>query len=377
MDYVSPYRITLKQDNKFGMTCFRARDLIVQEYDSHDNLWATRGLLVYCKRNNENFFRKVTRIHVGFSIFWLFNFSIIRRLTYRHECIEMTMNEKGDICAFTSGYMWIASNPFKRFKKTFKLQHYGVGVGRGIMSTGITHLNNEGFIFGEYFDNSERTSVRIYKYNLDEMVWKEIYEFCPGQIRHIHAVQIDPYTGKIWICAGDENEEPFIGWTDNNLGSIAIVGKGSQKWRACQLVFTEEAVYWGTDTGSTDLGGIYRWDKLSHETKRIYDTQGAVFFGTRLALKTIVMSTDREGFPNEKDDKTRLFLIKNNKVSFIEFGSWNFKRPGFRYNFAKLRLQRNQGSNHLVVSVLNQKEIPDGDLFVFSEEELNRKFEKC
>ena len=98
----------------------------------------------------------------------------------------------------------------------------------------------------------------------------------------------------------------MIGWSDDNYINITPIGYGSQIWRTCQLVFTEEAIYWGTDTGSVDLAGIYRWDKKSMELEQVCKTEGAIFFSVRLNNGTIVMSTDREGFPNEKDDKTRL-----------------------------------------------------------------------
>ncbi len=148
--------------------------------------------------------------------------------------------------------------------------------------------------------------------------------------------------------------------------------QGSQKWRACQLVFTEEAVYWGADTGSIDLGGIYKWDKEKQEVKQLQAISGAVFFGTRLANGDIVMSTDREGFPNETDDKTRLIIInKENNIKTVDCGTWDYKKPGFRLNFAKLRIQRLQGSNMLAISCLNQKEIPDGDLLIYSEREFS------
>jgi len=374
-DYSGPKRILLRPDIAFGMGCLRAKDLIVQEYDSKGNLWATRGLLVYYLSNGEDKFIKVTRVPSGFSFFWLNSFMIIRRLTLRPECIEMTVNEDGHICAFSSGRMWNSSGIGEKFMKTLKLPHYGMGVGRGIMSTGLIKVNGREFFFGEYFSNPERTSVRIYKYKYLHKLWEIAYEFLPGQIRHIHAIQKDPFTGKLWICTGDEDNEAMIGWSDDYFKNIIPIGQGSQIWRACQLVFTKEAVFWGTDTGSEDLAGIYRWDKKNMELTRLHKTGGAVFFGTRLTNGTIVMSTDREGFSNEKDDRTRLFILsKDDKIITITFGTWKYNKSGFRFNFAKLRFQRNQGNDSLAISVLNQKEFPDGELLLFTEENLTASF---
>ncbi len=372
VDYLGPKTITLKPEEVFGMACFRAKDLIVQEFDKKNTLWATRGLLVYSLKEGDYKFIRRARIPSGFSLFWLNNFSIVRKITLRSECIEMTVNEAGHICAFAAGRMWYSRGIGKNFQPTLKLPNYGFGVGRGIMSTGLTKVNNEEFLFGEYFNNPGRDKVRIYKYKITGMQWQNVYEFMPGQIRHIHALQEDPYTGKLWICTGDENEEPMIGWSDDRFRTIIPIGQGNQKWRACQLVFTEENVYWGADTGSIDLGGIYKWDKQKKEATQLQPVPGAIFFGTRLANGTIVMSTDREGFPNETDDKTRLIIINNdNKIKTIDCGSWNYRKSGFRFNFAKLRIQRLQGSHLLAISCLNQKEIPDGDLLIYSEDALN------
>lgn len=370
-DYLGPQVIQLKTDTAFGINCLRTKDLIVQEFDREGNLWATRGLTIYKMRNGENKLSKIARLPSGFSLFWLNNFSLFRKITLRSECIEMIVAEDGSICAFSSGNMWNNPEPGGRFLKTMILPHFGKGIGRGIMSTGLLLSGGKNFFFGEYFNNPERTSVKVFNYNNTDQGWVTSYEFLPGQIRHIHSLQRDPYTGKLWICTGDEDNEPMIGWSDDNYKTIIPIGQGSQIWRACQLVFTEEAVFWGTDTGSEDTAGIYCWNKISMELTYLHKIAGAIFFCTRLSNGKIIMSSDREGFPNEKDDKTRLYILsEENNLSTIPCGTWKYRKPGFRFNFAKLRFQRNQGNKMLAVSVLNQKEFPDGEMLIFNEEDL-------
>jgi len=367
-DYLGAASISIHPGKKFGLDCLISKDLIVQEFDNDGNLWATRGLIIYCLKRGDARFKKAFHLSVGFSIFWLNNFTFIRKYLLRPECIEMTISDKGHFCAFTSGSIFNKLSDENKFRKTFNLPNFGVGIGRGIMSTGLSKLNDEDFVLGEYFNNPERTAVKIYRYKNATKDWYPVYEFPPGKIRHVHSLQKDPYTGKSWICTGDELQEPMIGWSDDNFKSINVIGQGSQKWRCCQLVFTEDAVYWGADTGIVEFGGIYRWDKKTAEVKQLHKIAGAVFFATRLANGSIVMSTDREGFPNEKDEKTRLLILDNeDKLMPIECGSWKYRKKGIRFNFAKLRLQRNQGSHLLAVSCLNQKEISDGDLLIFSE----------
>lgn len=370
-DYFGPKRIRLKSSNAFSIECKRAKDLIVQEFDYEGNLWATRGFIIYCLKNGGNEFVRATRVPSGFSIFWFNNFRIFRIFTLRSEIVEMTINEDRQITAFASGLIWFSAGVGQKFEKMMELSHFGPHIGRGIMSTGILQANKKELYLGEYFSNKERTNVKVFKLNSEHRTWEISYEFKPGQIRHIHALQRDPYTNRLWICVGDEDNESMIGWSDDNYRSITPIGHGSQIWRTCQLVFTDEAIFWGTDTGSKDLAGIYRWDRKTMGLKKVHDTKGAIFFSSRLNNGTIVMSTDREGFPNEEDDKTRLFLInKKNKVNSFHCGTWDYKKHGFRFNFAKLRLQRSNGDKSLVISVLNQKEFPESELLIYPEENL-------
>lgn len=371
LDYRGPGEISLQVDYVFNFKCFRAKELIVQEFDNKGKLWASRGMIIYCLDKGADKFIRTAHVPTGLSFFWLNNFTFFRRLTIRPECVEMTIADDGTICAFTSGKIWIKRSNSRKFVKTMKLPHFGIKVGRGLMSTGLLKINKHRFLFGEYFSNPQRTSVKIYEFENTKETWKIAYEFLPGEVRHIHALQKDPYTGLLWVCTGDEDKEAMIGWSANNFKTIVPIGKGSQKWRTCQLVFTENAVYWGADTGVSDEAGIYRWDKESLEYKKIQSIEGAIFFGTRLASGAVVMSTDRERFPNEVDDKTRLIIIdEDEKIRMTECGSWDYKKPGFRFNFAKLRFQRTQGGHLLAISCLNQKEIPDGDLIIINEKNL-------
>jgi len=158
----------------------------------------------------------------------------------------------------------------------------------------------------------------------------------------------------------------MVAWTGDGAKTLNSIGQGSQIWRVCQIVFTKDALFWGTDTGSAAVSGIYRWDRTTHELTKLVDVQGCMFYATRLAGGTIVMSTNREGANNEKDDKTRLWIITHGKnVASIVCGTGASGRK-----YAKPRFQRDQGSNYLYMTCLNQKEYDDGDLIVISEKEL-------
>ena len=82
----------------------------------------------------------------------------------------------------------------------------------------------------------------------------------------------------------------------------------------------------------------------------------------------MVFSTDRDDAPNQKDDFTRMIIITpDNQITTVKCGTWNHKKHGFRFKYALLRFQRDQGASNLVVTVLNQKEFADGDLLIIPE----------
>jgi len=369
IDYRGPRKISLKATEAFGKPCLRARELIVQEVDHEGSLWASRGLILYRLKSGEDTFIRVAHAPAGLSYSWLNNFTLFRKFTNKPENIEASVTHCSHLSVMSDGRMWHRSGLQGKFQETLKLRHFGPGVGRGILSNGLLSLKDGSVYFGEYFRNPGRKEeVHIYKSPDNGQTWSVVFTFEPGSIRHVHALQEDPFTGRLWVCTGDYDQEAMIGWSDNGYGKIHQIGSGSQIWRTTQLVFTEEAVFWGSDSGSVELAGVYRWDRLSGEVERVHKTAGGILFGTRLQGGSMVFSTDREGFENELDKKTRLILLNEKGQSTeIECGTWKHWKKGLRYSFAMLRSQRNHGYHAMAISVINQKEFPAGELLLFDE----------
>lgn len=377
IDYRGPKTIPLRNDSSIIADGLKAKELIIQESDHDGNLWASRGLILYCLRKNDHKFVRVAHVPTGLNFYALNHFTLFRKFSNKPECLEAVISPQGTICAMSAGHLWIRSIDGGRFRKTFSLPHFGFGVGRGILSYGFNALENGDIYWGEYFRNADRKEVRIYHSSDQGLSWNAVHEFAPGFTRHIHAVLQDPHTGRFWVCMGDHDHESRIGWSDDGFKTINYIGSGSQLWRSSHLVFTPEAVYWGTDTYSEELAGIYRWDKKSGELRHLYKSDGALLFGTALEDGTMVFSTDREGFINERDKKTRLFILDmDGHISEIEIGTWKHWKKGYRYSFAMLRFQRNQGAGHLAMSVINQEQYPAGELLIFDLEMINRMKKK-
>ena len=367
-DYRGPIEIPLQPDKAFGLPCLRADDLLVQGNDTDGHLWATRGMVAYRLRKSDSKFIRQYHIPTGFSIFWFRNFSIVRRVTLRPECVELLPMSDGEACAMSAGRMWYRPVHGKDFEETLILPHYGISSGQGVRNDGLVRLNDGTILLGEYFRNKDRTNIHIYASKDNGRNWQVAFDFQPGQIRHVHAIQQDPYTEKAWICTGDKDRESIVAWSRDGAKTLNPIGQGSQIWRVCQLAFTKDALFWGADTGA-EVSGIYRWDRTTHRLTKLIDVQGCMFYATRLAGGTIVMSTNREGANNEKDDKTRLWISTDGKsVASIVCGTWGGRSTlASKRKYAKLRFQRDQGSDYLYMTCLNQKEYNDGNLIVISE----------
>ncbi|MDP7114978.1 MAG: hypothetical protein QGH45_23590 [Myxococcota bacterium] len=115
----------------------------------------------------------------------------------------------------------------------------------------------------------------------------------PGGIRHVHGVQVDPFTDRVWVVTGDRPDESRIGWLDGD-GGFRAVGEGSRQWTAVSLMFTPDAVLWGTDA-LREPCGIFRWDRESRETTRVAELDGPVFHSAVLADGRLLVATEIEG----------------------------------------------------------------------------------
>lgn len=117
-------------------------------------------------------------------------------------------------------------------------------------------------------------------------------------VRHIHAVQVDPYTGEIWVTTGDRDYECHIGRLDGM--TFDPVGGGSQDWRAVELAFTPQAVLWGVDCGYRSTNPILRLDRsdIGHAPPvTVERTAGSVYYAATVdtgSSTSVVFSTAAE-----------------------------------------------------------------------------------
>ncbi len=173
----------------------------------------------------------------------------------------------------------------------------GNGAG-GADSTNVHFLNQRNFceiartypggggvgdlLIGEYNVNTSRVSggendrVRILRSTDGGQTWAAIMAWNTSghQVRHVHAIRQDPYTGYIYFCVGDiNNEAALIRWDGatawiNNSTPATIAGwtgfkcaTGAQRHRAVDIIISANYVHTGTDATDATETGIWRWSK--------------------------------------------------------------------------------------------------------------------
>lgn len=142
-------------------------------------------------------------------------------------------------------------------------------------------------LLGEYNVNSSRTNggandrVRIMKSIDDGLTWTQLGVFNTvsnkHDLRHSHGIFQDPYDKKVYFCFGDTNAECGIlqwdgvtDWDNINNKSLSEIGgnftgfkavHSAQRYRTCDLLFTQNKIIWGSDTNTTNEAGIWQMNK--------------------------------------------------------------------------------------------------------------------
>jgi hypothetical protein len=152
-----------------------------------------------------------------------------------------------------------------------------------------------GLYYGEYRSNPERNPIRLF-FSPDGLCWTVVRQF--EGIRHIHGVYHDRFTDSLWVTTGDADAESAIWRSTDRFATVAAVHSGSQQARAIGLIFTEQHVYFGSDT-PFETNFIYRLDRASGQVDRLTAVSGSVFHGSR-AGNYLLFSTAVE--PSQAND---------------------------------------------------------------------------
>jgi len=195
---------------------------------------------------------------------------------------------------------------------------HGFRRGKRLLCNSVCIVPDDGVYYGEYWSNTERDPVHIYRSDNGNK-WEIFYTFPKNQVRHVHALEFDPFTKKLWITTGDKDCESMIAFFNDSFSKLEIVGSGSQQWRTLTLLFTESAVFWGTD----DPDGhnkIWKIDRNSKQVTDIAEVIGPVYYGKKVGNHLLFATSVEHGTGNQ-DGYAHLYGI-NPKGNCNELAKW-------------------------------------------------------
>lgn len=130
--------------------------------------------------------------------------------------------------------------------------------------------------YGEYRGTWGRGSVHVWGSYDGGRYWEPVFRF--DSVGHIHGVYQDPFTGASWVTTGDEDAESGIFVTEDDFKTVEQVVSGSQQFRAIRLLFTQNHVYFGSDT-LHEKNHIYRIIRRTGQIETLQRVEGSVFHG--------------------------------------------------------------------------------------------------
>jgi hypothetical protein len=227
---------------------------------------------------------------------------------------------------------------------------------------------NKRVLFGEYFNNKDRVSVKIFCKNF-ESKWKSIYTFKPGSIRHIHNVIYDSYVNKYIVLTGDTDLESKILSFDPNFKNFEIISQGSQFSRSIDIIPTKYGYIIPTDTPK-QKNYIYFQDRKKN-IKSKTSVNGSIFHLCQYD-NIFLASTALE--PSNVNNQAFVYLYGSlDGLNWIELFKIKKKYPLFMsrlFRYPEIELTKNidKSFNSIPFYFRNLKGFVDGTYFLSKKE---------
>lgn len=277
-------------------------------------LWGTRGRQLLRLDPQAEAFRYVESLPTRDLTGHLMRWPRMRKRLRLDDFVAVRWLKSGTRIARIGGWLFRSAEG-KAFKPVHRLRHFGHKTGRGVGNHGMLETSSGRLIYGEYFRNTTRGPVRLYASDDDGQSWQVLYEFPAGDIRHVHCIVEDPYTGNLFVMTGDYDQESRILESADGCKSFRLIGTGSQSWRTCDLLFMPDALLWAVDSGRAGFPGIWRWDRQTASAERIFELDGAVEYCMLIREDLCLFTVCRNNFECEWDRNPSFWVIRYNGQS--------------------------------------------------------------
>lgn len=313
-----------------GITGYRIKRFLPRihvHWNLNNKIWASRGHEIITSSDAGQTWTKITTVPTGCINKLLSRCQLSRRLLRLGVKTYVQISDREFI-------LFVGGEIFRWRQDENSLSRIGhVRQGSGPLQNGCCVDDNGNFYYGEYWRNPKRDDMRILTWRNGASDWELFYCFPKGAIRHIHAVQFDAVTHKIWVATGDQDHESQIGYFDEKGGSrhLTVIASGQQMARAVSLLFTKDYVYWGSD-GNGGVGDganyIYRWSRAAKSVEPVAKVKGPVYYSNTCQDGRLFVATVVEGDPSEEDRFAHLWMSVDGS-SWEEIGQW--EKDGWPY----------------------------------------------
>lgn len=272
---------------------------------------------------------------------FLSRFRLLRRL-FRAE-ITNFYHFKDDT------WMCIAKKAIFKYNKNSGLFEKCCSIEKGSKPMVLCQANDGTIYYGEYCFNPERMPMRIMQSKDNGETWSVAWTFGDGEVNHIHGVFNDPYTGRIWVATGDDDCACILGYTEDGFRTFVRKYEGSQQFRVCVPMFTENSIIYATDSQYAQ-NVIRLIDRETGEVRNICEIQGSGIYATQWG-NCFVVSTTVEPSKVNLEQNAHLWFSKDGKkwVDVCSFKKDIWKKTYFQ--FGTLRLPHYESdSDYLIFS---------------------------
>lgn len=253
--------------------------------------------------------------------------SVIDRFIGRVATVNLWPLSAVNLLASVGRQLFISDDAGKSWQRIHRLPDSSGPM--GVLPSAIEHHDGVTYL-GEY-PLSDAATPHVLVSNDYGRSWSEHISI--PNVRHIHSIQRDPYTGDIWVTTGDRDSESKIGRLTDD--ALEAVGGGNQMWRTVELAFTSTAILWGMDCAYTVNNRIFKLQRREITTDNpspatVGRTPGSVYYGESITVgdeELVVFSTametgqDSTGPANQADSSPPGVVVATSSAS--GFTDWH------------------------------------------------------
>jgi hypothetical protein len=277
-----------------------------------DRLYVSRGYDLYSLRmiGSQLQLRKVATYSPGPRRSLSSRFALSSRL-FRDGFHALSVLPSGNLVAAVPG----AIVTLKAGETEFQVTHK---IARGTRPLHIATTPAGRMFWGEYFDNAQRSEVKIFGSHDCGLTWDVAHTFPARSVRHVHNIVYDRWGNCLWIFTGDYGSECKIIRASADLSSLNEVIAGNQQCRAVAAVTDPYGIYFASDT-PLEKNYIYLLDR-SGKVHRLQSISSSSIYGCR-NRNGIFFSTMVE--PSDVNRTRNVTLVgSNNGADWEPLASW-------------------------------------------------------